>query len=169
MRTERREGEEVAPTHLLPWLVGWSSPALEEGEGQLSRRPGLVLAVGGVSAGGRGCLPGTPSAAAEIRKRRTILKPAHWRAWVLVLSCTRLGVPGQALVSDDEAGTVLPRPWGRKEGLGEPPGMLPTRFYLVEEMLQDLASWRKALMPAKVSRPSLDVEKMPSFKGKFSP
>lgn len=64
---------------------------------------------------------------------------------------------------------MLLRPWDRKEGLGQPSGLLPTRFCHVEEMLQDLASGRKALMPAKVFRPSPDVEKMPSFKGKFSP
>ena len=47
MRTEKREGEEVATAHLRPLLVGQSSPVLAEGEDWLSGSPGLVLGFGG--------------------------------------------------------------------------------------------------------------------------
>lgn len=41
--------------------------------------------------------------------------------------------------------------------------MLPTQFHHIEEMFQDLADWKKALMPAKVFKTIPDVEKMLSF------
>lgn len=44
---------------------------------------------------------------------------------------------------------------------GKPSGMLPTGLHHVE----DLASRRKAPMPAKVFRPIPDVEKMSSLEG----
>lgn len=103
-------------------------------------------------------MPGTLSTPAGVRKAGIAWKPAHRRAgcWF----CPGPGwEPWQAL-------NLPPRGWssawkalGGEGSPGKPSGMLPTRLHQAE----DLASRRKALMPAKVFRPIPDVGKTSSL------
>lgn len=90
-------------------------------------------------------MPGTLSMFAGVEKAGIALKPTCQRAWVLALSWTRLGAPGQALDLSHQGWSSTWKALGEREALCEQAGRLPTPFHHVEEMFQSLASWRKAL------------------------